>query len=97
MSKTKLNIDLDDDNLGAIFNCAIRYCIGRRTYMPKLVTDFITPLLPHLSNKALGCMERDLLDAAYFGDESIDTPIWMMFNANVEYEVRRRKGNENFS
>ena len=93
MSKTKLNIDLDDDYLGAVFNCAIRYCIGRQTYMPKLVIDFITPCLPYLSDKSLWCMERDLSDATYFGDESIDTPMWMKFKANVEYEVKRRKGN----
>ena len=94
MSKHKPTISLDDKDFGAVLNCAIRYCIGRQTYMPGLVIDFITPLLPYLSNKTLWCMERDLSDATYFGDESIDTPVWMKFKANVEYEVRRRKGNE---
>ena len=44
-------IDLQDDFFGTILNCAVRYAIGRQTYMPGLVIDFITPLLPHLSEK----------------------------------------------
>ena len=30
-----------DDEFGAVLNCAIRYCIGRATYMPSLVTGWI--------------------------------------------------------
>lgn len=30
-----------DKDFGIICLCALRYCFGRRTYMPSLVTDFI--------------------------------------------------------
>lgn len=36
-------IDPYNDDFGAICNCAVRYAVGRRTYMPDLVIDFITP------------------------------------------------------
>ena len=35
-------IDLHDDNFGAVLNCAIRYCLGRRTYMPSYVIEIIS-------------------------------------------------------
>lgn len=90
MNKTKLNINLDDDNLGAVLNCAVRYCIGRQTYMSKLVIDFVTPLLPYVSRRTLWCFEKDLADATYYGDENIDKPMWLKFKAIVEYEIRKR-------
>lgn len=30
-------IDPHDDDFGVICNCAVRYAVGRRTYMPSLV------------------------------------------------------------
>ena len=55
--QSKPQIDLSDDNFGAVLNCAVRYAIGRRTYMPGLVIDYITPLLPYLNNKTLWCFD----------------------------------------
>lgn len=88
-------IDVNDDNFGAVLNCAIRYCLGRRTYMPKLVMDYVRPLLPDLSDKALWCMEKDILqhkaDGYSYGDPSIDVPAWQEFLSQVQREIRRRK------
>ena len=90
MSKTELTINIDDERFGAILNCAVRYCKGRQSYMPGLVIDFITPLLPYVSRRTLWCFERDLSDATYFGDEDIDKPLWMEFKTSVEYELQKR-------
>ena len=46
-------IDPHDDDFGAICNCAVRYAVGCRTYMPGLVIDFITPYLSELTDKTL--------------------------------------------
>lgn len=88
-------IDVNDDNFGAVLNCAIRYCLGRRTYMPKLVMDYVRPLLPDLSDKALWCMEKDILqheaDGYSYGDPTIDVPAWHEFLSQVQQEIARRK------
>ena len=47
--KKKIIIDPSDDDFGALCNCAVRYCLGRRSYMPKLIVDYITPLLSKLN------------------------------------------------
>lgn len=88
-------VRLNDDNFGAVLICAVRYSIGRMTYMPKLVQDFIRPLLPYLSNKTLYVMERDIAEASGYGDRNIDEPDWMRFLKAVREEMRVRKAHEN--
>lgn len=90
-------IDPHDDDFGAICNCAVRYAVGRRTYMPSLVIDFITPHLGELSNQTLWCFQRDLEerknDFFDFGDE-FDKANWMSFLDAVNKEIKRREKHE---
>lgn len=84
-------VRLNDDNFGSVLICAVRYSIGRRTYMPRLVQDFIRPLLPYLSSKTLYVMERDIAEAGSYGDPNIDEPDWMRFMQEVRNELEARK------
>ena len=87
-------IDIKDKDFGALLICAIRYCLGRHTYMPGLIIGYITPLLPHISDNTLRCMESDLNKPDLyggFGDEKIDEPTWIKFRFNVQEEIQRRK------
>lgn len=84
-------VRLNDDNFGAVLICAVRYSIGRMTYMPKLVQDFIRPLLPYLSNKTLFVMDRDISEANSYGDPNIDEPDWKRFMQEVRNEMEARK------
>ena len=83
-------IELDDENFGAVLNCAIRYCLGRETYMPGLVTDFIRPLLPYLSKRTVKVMWDDIRSAGHYGDPKIDEPMWMVFLGDLVAELDRR-------
>lgn len=67
-------VEIDED-FCTILICAIRYCLGRRTYMPSLVTDIIRPLLPHLDDKTLSVMRGDIKIAESYGNETIDKPM----------------------
>ncbi len=40
-------------DFGSVLVCAVRYAIGRQTYMPALVAGFIRPLIPNLDDGAL--------------------------------------------
>ena len=90
-------IDPRDDDFGAICNCAVRYAVGRRTYMPSLVTDFITPHLGELSDKTLWCFQRDLKERKNgsfdFLDE-FDKTNWMDFLDAVNKEIEDRSTHE---
>ena len=72
-----------NEDFGTILICAVRYSIGRRSYMPGLVQDYIRPILPSLDKKTLSVMQRDIEEAAQYpgglGDEDIDRPGWITF------------------
>ena len=89
----KTYIDASDDDFGLILNCAVRYSMGRETYMPHAVMRFITPLLTKLTTKTLVCMDRDLDEPSIFGGlghERIDAPAWRDFHAAVKQELESR-------
>lgn len=81
----------DKENFEIIFVCAVRYCIGRQTYMPRLVQRLIKPMLPELEAGTLIVMRNDIRTAGYWGDETIDKPGWMQFLADIEAELEKRK------
>lgn len=54
-----MKIELND-KFETILICAERYARGRESYMPSLVIDYITPLLPHLSDRALFVLNEDM-------------------------------------
>ena len=80
------------DEFGAVLNCAVRYCIGRRTYMTKLVMDVIRPMLHALTDKTLWCFERDIEGADNYGAD-YDEEEWMRFLSEVKAEIARRDAN----
>lgn len=89
----KTRIEVGSDNFGFILNCAVRYAMGRQTYAPGAVIDFITPLLPYLSERTLYVFDQDITDHKYmggYGDERIDKPGWMKFHLDVIAEEGRR-------
>lgn len=78
-------------DFGFVCLCAVRYCLGRRTYAPGTVMGFIKTFLPALDDKTLYVMARDIADADNLGD----APMWAEFLAEIEKERKRRKSDEN--
>lgn len=81
------------DSFGAVLNCAVRYCIGRQTYMPKLVMDVIRPMLPDLSGRTLKVLEQDIAEADSYGAD-FDEAAWMEFLYSVRKEIARREAKQ---
>lgn len=84
-----MRIDCADPDFGAVLICAIRYSLGRATYMPHLIMDYIRPLLPVLAVGTLQVIKRDIEDAERYGHEC-DKVAWMSFLADVRDELNRR-------
>ena len=51
---------LFDDDFGCIINSALRYAIGRRTYMPSVVMEFVRKHLNILDAKTISVMIEDI-------------------------------------
>lgn len=75
-----------DDDLECIIGCAMRYALGRSTYMPSLVCDFIKKHLDILSKKSLEVMIRDIVI-----DLKSDTPqadVWQSLKSELEGRLK---------
>lgn len=87
------NVNVKSEEFGIVLNCAIRYALGRKTYVPQTVVNFIKPLLPKISDKTLSCMEHDIVSAKNYGNINIDKPIWLEFLNEIQAEQIQRHGN----
>lgn len=84
-----------DDEFGTICICAVRYALGRETYMPTLVQNFVKRHINELSTGTLEIMRCDVMQAdsmfGGYGDEKIDKPQWMYFMNYLNNEIRKRE------
>lgn len=88
-----MTIEINKD-FETILLCAVRYAIGRQTYMPSLVIDYITPLLPYLTDNTLRLIANEITEYEGYegglGDEKIDKPYWEQFLRKIRLEIGGR-------
>ncbi len=53
----------NDPDTGALAICALRYCVGRRTYMPGLITDWVKRHWSKLSANDQNVIRNDIQSA----------------------------------
>lgn len=85
-------IDISQEDFGTLCVCALRYCHGRKTYMPSLVQSIVMSHFGDLSErdlKAIADDERYQSDMKLWGDmcDKID---WLNFYQILkEYRAER--------
>lgn len=87
-----MKISRKNDFDGAVLNCAVRYALGRMSYMPGLVIHQIAPVLNDCSDKTLWCFERDIeswLNEDY--SQHAYKEEWYRFLEKVKSEIEKRK------
>ena len=95
--KTKIDIS---DHFDSVLICAVRYCLGRQSYMPGLIQDWIMAHPEAVNSHAKAIILQDITEAdrirhyEHFdidglGDTRIDRPGWLRFKEWLErLEVR---------
>jgi len=85
---------ITDDDFGALAVCAIRYCQGRKTYMPELVRGIVRKHISEVTDKDLQVMINDCesqVTMQLWGDELIDKQGWLEWKDFLIKEQKRRK------
>ena len=96
--KKRKNITIkseDVNDLGSLMICAVRYAIGRETYIPRIVQDFIRKYPKAIDERVKSVILRDIEEndrvtehqlpngrsykLDYLGDTQIDRPGWIAF------------------
>lgn len=84
-----LTFQLDDD-FGCVINSAVRYAIGRHTYMPGVVCDFVRRYLAILDIKTIDVMIEDITSELKFGIDQEE--LWLgLRNDLVERKTNMKK------
>ena len=87
-----MKISRKNDFDGAVLNCAVRYAMGRMSYMPGLVMHQIEPILCYCSDKTLWCFEKDIEQWLHDGhDEHAYQKEWEAFLQKVKAEIKKRE------
>lgn len=91
-----MKITRDDDRGGAVLNCAVRYALGRSSYMPGLVMSVIRPMLKDCNTKTIAVFVQDVSEwlertqpETGFFDNYYDE--WQKFMADCKAELDRRE------
>ena len=95
MPKKKFNVAFREPNdFSTLAICALRYCMGRQTYMPSLVRDIIRPFLQSIPDGSIDVMINDCeFQKRYemWGDQKIDKPGWETWEQELRAEKARRE------
>ena len=78
-----------DDDFGCIINSAVRYSLGRYTYMPSTVAEFVLKYLNYLDNKTISVMICDI-DEALKNEDLPLRKIWVELKSKLEIKMHAR-------
>lgn len=79
-------IDISNEDFGTLCICALRYCHGRKTYMPSLVQEIVSAHFKDLNSRELTVIandERSQKDMEIWGDDC-DKVDWQKFYRGLE-------------
>ena len=81
-----------DDDFGCIVNSALRYAIGRHTYMPSVVRDFIRKYMNVLDSKTLVVAIRDIDNELRLGDLD-EADEWSLLRSELQARLNEMQEN----
>ena len=92
MSENKPVINVDDEDFGLMLISAIRYSLGRMTYIVMSTVNYTIPLVPYLSFNTLRVIENDIQQHADFYDLGMecDRHDWFRLLEAVRKEMLER-------
>lgn len=87
-------INVNEEDFDVLCICAIRYCMGRQTYMPTMVRNICTAHIGDFEDRTLRVMLNDCEEQEAnnnYGNKTIDKPGWLKWRDILNAELRRRK------
>lgn len=84
----------ESPTFGMMMCSAVRYALGRMTYITATTCDFITPLVPYLDISALHNINKDITDHAEMNrlGMDVDREKWLKLRSKIQKEIAFRKG-----
>ena len=86
-----------NDKFALILLCAVRYGLGRRTYITDVISSYIKPLIPALDTKDLILIKADIdrQKEDKFTDKPLgdkcDEEAWLSLEVAIDAELKKRE------
>lgn len=74
-----------------LITCAVRYALGRTSYMPGAVMDELKPLLNKMSGRNLQVMQTDINEYIERVSQDWNLKFWIDFFVKINKEIERRE------
>lgn len=87
----------ESSTFGMMMCSAVRYAIGRMTYITGTTCEFITPLVPYLDISALQSINKDITEHEEMNQlgMDIDREHWLKLQSAIQHEIAFRKNDTN--
>lgn len=91
-----MKIEISQNDFGTICVCALRYCMGRRTYMPRMVQDIVLEHFDDLSDRDLEVLANDETFQYRMGlwGDTCDKEDWLRFWTKLKEKRSERHDKE---
>ena len=86
---------LFDNDLGEIINSAVRYSLGRQTYMPSVIHDCIIRNISLINAKTLSIIISDVDREIQIKPDLYNKSTWISLRDTVKSEIELRKTSDN--
>ena len=81
----QINVNGEEEDLSAMLVCAVRYALGRRTYIVDWTCEFITNNLHLITEKDKNVMIRDIKHQERYGyGDDCDKSDWLKLLKTLE-------------
>lgn len=80
-----------DTDFSTIVGCALRYALGRYTYMPSTVKGFIERHIEAITENNLNVMIRDIEDKMKYNKELPYKELWLELRDDLVVELEKRE------
>lgn len=81
-------VSLTKDEFSSLCVCAVRYALGRRTYMPQIISGIVSSRKSKLTKNSLDAIIRDVEDPICGYGDDCDKEIWtMLLNSLKEVKI----------
>ena len=77
-------------DFGLILVCALRYALGRRTYITSVVANTIIQQIPNIGTRDLKVMIKDIDSTPNLGDQC-DIDNWIKLKSMLKLEIQKRE------
>lgn len=82
-----------DTNYSLVLSSAVRYALGRRTYITSVVSEYFIDNIDKVDTSTLLVTVRDIDNAPSLGDDNIDKPNWVKLREEIMKELTKRQYN----